>query len=100
MAGNWLRCHVVQLAEEACGTACDDAMWRHITSDDAPGANDRVVTDMNAGKDHRFRADPNVVLDDDGPRWWKFIVPDDVVLTVVHDEGVVTEEAVGSDLDR
>ena len=58
------------------------------------------ISDAHSGQDYNFGADPNMVLDDHGSRWREFVVTDDVVLAIVHDECVVTEEAVGSDLDR
>ena len=59
-----------------------------------------MTTDTNPRKNDGLRANPDIVLYDDRCRCRKLGVPDNVVLVIVHDECVVANKAMRSNLDR
>jgi hypothetical protein len=54
------------------------------------------MADTDARQDDDARADPNVVFDNDGRRRRHHVMPLEVVLVVVQNEGVMTKQAVAA----
>ena len=72
---------------------------RDVFSHHTTRADNGVVSDENAGKDYRARADPHVIFDNNWCGWRHHLTLFDTMLVSVQDKRVMTQQTVAADFD-
>ena len=86
----------MQASNDACGVADSQRIGWDVLGDDAASTYCGVMAYVNTGQNEHARADPHVVFYDDGRRRWQRVMLPQVVLVIVEDECVMTEETVAT----